>query len=278
MKKIYQAIVILLLTVWIPAFLSSCSKDDSDGDGNPVINYVRVTKPESADSLLVGAGQGQLVAIVGDNLQNVRQVFFNDKESVLTPTYVTNKTVLVAVPSQVPEDITNKMRLIFANGFVLEHDFRTEINKPQISGMACEYVPAGGTAIIRGNYFYKPVKVAFNGGAEAEVLSVKDDRLEVLVPEGAQPGQITITTNFGTNKSDFWFRDNRNIFISSDPYTGWWNESFVVKRPGAGDPPAINGNYIRVKQFIGSWSWIEVAGGLLTQWGLLVRTSQMRRS
>src|SRR5690606_27515124 len=59
----------------------------------------------------------------------------------------------------------------------------------------------------------------------------------------------------------FWFRDNRNIYISSDPFSGWWNESFVVTDPGPGDPPAINGNYIRVTKAIGSWSWIEVAGG-----------------
>jgi hypothetical protein len=67
--------------------------------------------------------------------------------------------------------------------------------------------------------------------------------------------------NFGETKSDFWFRDNRNIFISSDPYSGWWNASFVVSNPGAGDPPSINGNYIRVKKAIAGWAWMEVAGG-----------------
>src|SRR5690606_13338694 len=103
--------------------------------------------------------------------------------------------------------------------------------------------------------------VTFPGGVTGELEAVKDDEIQVRVPAGAQPGQITIKTNFGETKSNFWFRDNRNIYISSDPFSGWWNESFVVTDPGPGDPPAINGNYIRVTKAIGSWSWIEVAGG-----------------
>ena len=114
--------------------------------------------------------------------------------------------------------------------------------------MDCEYVATGDVATINGDFFYKPLTVSFAGGVVGEVVSVEDKIIKVRVPEGAQPGQVTVKTNFGETKSDFWFRDNRNIFISSDPYTGWWNESYVVKTPGAGDPPSINGNYIRVKK------------------------------
>jgi hypothetical protein len=153
------------------------------------------------------------------------------------------------------------MRLVFANGRVLEHDFKLEISEPVISSMLSEYVLEGEIATIRGNYFYEPLQVLFNGGVEGEVVDVTDNSLQVRVPAGAMPGQITVKTNFGETKSDLWFRDNRNIFISSDPFTGWWNESFVVKTPAAGDPPSINGNYIRVTREISSWSWLEVAGG-----------------
>ena len=72
---------------------------------------------------------------------------------------------------------------------------------------------------------------------------------------------MTVKTTFGETKSDFWFRDNRNIFLSSDPFTGWWNPAYVVTKPGAGDPLAINGNYIRVKEVVSGWQWKEVAGG-----------------
>jgi hypothetical protein len=90
---------------------------------------------------------------------------------------------------------------------------------------------------------------------------VTDKILQVRVPTGALPGPVTVATNFGTTESDFWFRDNRNIFLSSDPFTGWWNASYVVTTPAADGPPSINGNYIRFKKQIGAWSWNEVAGG-----------------
>jgi hypothetical protein len=45
------------------------AKKDSSSDATPVINYVRITILNLLTLLLVGAGQGQLIAIVGDNLQ-----------------------------------------------------------------------------------------------------------------------------------------------------------------------------------------------------------------
>ena len=45
---------------------------------------------------------GSLVAIVGENLQNTRELWFNDQKANLSPTYITSKTILVNVPSTVP--------------------------------------------------------------------------------------------------------------------------------------------------------------------------------
>ena len=251
----------MMLTVVAAIMYSACTKDDAPNNGQPRIRYVRVTDPASADSLLVGAGQGKLIAIVGENLQNAVELWFNDKKATLTPTYITNTTILVSVPSPIPTDITNKIKIIFSNGQILEYDFEVEISEPLVNNMISEYVPTGGIAVIRGNYFYEPLTVTFEGGVQGDLVEVDDQMIKVKVPPGAQPGQITVTTNFGTTKSDFWFRDNRNIFISSDPFTGWWNASFVVSNPGPDDPPLINGNYIRVKRTIGSWNWMEAAGG-----------------
>lgn len=259
MDRIYQYVLLFLIGVSIGGF-SSC-KSDSDSGGEPRIRYVRTTDPAASDSLLVGAGQGNLIAIVGENLKNVKEIWFNDKQALLIPTYITNTSVLVSVPSEIPSEISNKLKMVFSNGGILEHDFKLEISEPVVNSMLSEYVLAGGTAVITGNYFYEPLTVTFTGGAQGEIVKLEDDRIEVLVPQGAQPGQITVKTNFGETKSNFWFRDNRNIFISSDPYTGWWRESLVVTAPGPEDPEAINGNYFRVKQTIASWGWFELAGG-----------------
>lgn len=260
MKKVKNILAILFATFVVTGIISSCKKETASGD-KPFISYVRVTNPLSADSLLIGARQGSLVAIIGGNLQDAVQIWFNDQQASLTPTYITNTSILVSVPNPIPRTISNKLKIIFSNGDSLLYNFLVQISKPVISSMISEYVNTGDIAIIRGDFFYEPLTVTFTGGVTGQLVSVKDKEIQVRVPAGVQPGQIIVKTNFGETKSDFWFRDNRNIFLDSDPYEGWWNSSYVVTSPGPNDPPKISGNYIRVKKPIGAWAWTEVAGG-----------------
>lgn len=255
MKSLNKTLLTLFVIIGGLIVFNSCTKDET---GTPSVSYVRITSPASSDSLLVGAGQGQLIAIVGNNLQDAVEIWFNDQQSRLTPTYITNTTILVRIPPQIPIAVNNKMKIIFKNGFVLEHDFVVQISKPLISRMVVEHVKEGGIAVIKGNYFYAPLTVEFAGGVTGQIASVKDDEIQVIVPAGAQPGQITVRTNFGETKSDFWFRDNRNLLIHNDPWTGWWGQNLVV--PGT-DPLAISGNFSRITSNIGAWAWTEWIGG-----------------
>ncbi|GAO44652.1 glycan-binding surface protein [Flavihumibacter petaseus] len=259
--KVFQSIIWAFFAFFLAGSFASCKKDDLPNNGEPRIRYVRITEPTAADSLLIGAAQGQLIAIMGENLNDTREVWFNDQKAILTSTYITATSILVSVPSPIPIDVSNKVKLIFGNGTNLEYQFEVQISEPLVGSMVSEYVATGDVATIRGDYFYEPITVAFAGGVEGEIVSVEPQILRVKIPEGAQPGQVTVTTNFGSTKSNFWFRDNRNIVISSDPFTGWWNASYVVSAPGPDDPQLINGNYIRVKKVIGDWAWTEVAGG-----------------
>jgi hypothetical protein len=257
MKNINKLLLLFAMAFAAQIVLISCTKNATLTG----INYVRVTNPESSDSLLVGAQQGRLIAIIGENLQGAQQLWFNDQRASLTPAYTTSTSILVHVPVPIPHQITNKIKILFDNGDSLLYDFVVQISKPSITGMDCEFVNTGDMATVRGDFFYQPLTLSFEGGVNGEIVSVTDKILQVKVPAGALPGQITITTSFGTTKSNFWFRDNRNIFISSDPFTGWSGASFVISNPGPGDPPKINGNYIRVKQPIGGWQWTSVAEG-----------------
>ena len=260
--KIYKNILFLFLvasaTIW---GLTSCQKETV---GTPTISYVRVTTPESADSLLVSAGQGQLIAIVGDNLQDAREIWFNDQQARVTPSYISKNSILVRLPSEIPVEINNQIRIIFGNGYELLHDFVVDISEPRIDRMKSEFVNAGDVAVIYGDFFYEPLTVTFAGGATGEIVSVEATEIHVRVPDNAQAGQITVSTNFGSDESNFMFRDPRNHFINSDPYEGWWNSGYVVSDPGPDDPPKISGNYIRFTKQVGAWSWNEVAGGPAT--------------
>ena len=261
MKTFNPSILIIIMTLALIGTFTACQKDDLPNGGEPRITYVRVTNPISSDSLLVGAAQGKLIAIMGENLGKAIEMWFNDQKASLNPTYITNTTILVNVPAQIPLAISNKLKINFSDGRTLLHQFEVQISKPLVSSMLSEHVNSGEIATIRGNFFYAPLTAKFTGGSMGELMSVKDNEIQVRIPAGAQPGPITVKTNFGETESDFWFRDTRNVFIDSDPYEGWWNSSYVVSSPGAGDPPKISGNYLRFKKSIAAWSWNELAGG-----------------
>jgi len=243
MKILNKNTIILMMVAFIISGIVSCKKDSTSGE--PEIKYIRLTNPDLSDSLLIGAKQGRLIAIVGENLQGAKEIWFNDQQALLTPTFITNTSILVSVPLPVPVEITNTIRIVFANGRTIDYNFQVQINAPTVTSMNCEYVNAGDVASISGDYFYPPLTVTFSGGAKGEIVSVTDQLIQVRVPGGAEPGQITVATNFGSTKSNFWFRDNRNIYISNDPFAGWWGAAYIVSDPGPGAPSKINGNYVR---------------------------------
>lgn len=258
MRSSYKYSLFLLSALVLGGILISCSDDDAANGGQPSISYIRITDPASSDSLVVSAGQGQMIAIIGENLKGAREMWINDREAVLSPTFITNNSIITRVPSQIPGEITNEMKIIFANGNSLVYDFTVDISEPLIAYMESEYVNTGDIAVINGNYFYEPVTVTFTGGATGEIVLVEDEQLHVLVPDGAQPGPVTITTNFGETESDFWFRDNRNLIASFDATTSgmWHGPNYIA----ASDEiiPTVNGKFIRMKRDLGAWGWFEL--------------------
>ncbi|MEQ8337614.1 MAG: glycan-binding surface protein [Cyclobacteriaceae bacterium] len=262
--KIFNRISQYLLFVTFGAIvLTSCMEDDSTmSGGEPSISYIRITDPESSDSLLIAAGQGSMIAIIGENLQQVRQIWFNDRQAQLSPNLITATSVITRVPSLIPVTITNQLKLVFPGRDTLFYDFRVAIGEPQITSMVSEYVNAGGIARIRGQYFYEPLTVTFPGGVTGEVVDVEDEMIEVIVPEGAQSGPITVTNNFGESESDFWFRDDRNIIggfegTEDADFSGWWHgKDFIVSSDP--DIPAINNQFIRINRELAEWGWFEM--------------------
>src|SRR5690242_16155232 len=146
MKPIYKILFTMLIICSGISIFTACEKDGNGG--TPTINYVRITRPESSDSLLIGAGQGQLIAIVGKNLGKAVAIWFNDRPSRLTPTYISNESILVRVPAEIPLAVNNKLKLLFENGYELLYDFEVQISKPRIDGMTVEYVKDGDIAVI----------------------------------------------------------------------------------------------------------------------------------
>jgi hypothetical protein len=255
MKAFIKYMFLLIIPVSIIGMiLISCEKKD-DG-GTPVIHYIRITDPEKADSLLTAAFMGDLIVIVGENLGGAREIWFNDQEAYLTPTYITDETILVTVPSNTPKVVTNKMKIIFADGYELLYDFTIDIPGPELYSIKCEYVPDRGIVELTGDYFYDPTTVIFPGNIEAEISTRTKTELEVIVPDGATTGKIKIKTTFGEVESDFLFRDNRNTILDFDTYLHETWTAPIVYADSAPDPAPCSGNYATIiSDEVGSWDW-----------------------
>jgi hypothetical protein len=236
----YRYLLFLCVAIASAGIIISCSDDD---ELTPKVRFVRVTEPTASDSLLVAAAQGQMIAIVGENLGDIRELWINDQRAVLTPTLITSTTIITRVPEDLPTVVSNKMTLIFANGFTLEHPFTLAVAEPIVTAMASEFVEDGDIAVVKGQYLYAPLTVEFTGGVTGTVVSAKADgtEVQVIVPSGAQPGPIKVTTNFGTAESSLHFRDQR-AFLNYDNLTasGSW-------RPGTTVDGGITGKYLMLK-------------------------------
>jgi hypothetical protein len=246
----------LIPAVMMGIALTSCEKDEDNGKnediGNPKVLYIRTTDPVTADSLLVGAFMGNLIAIVGKDLGHTVELWFNDQRAQLNPTFVTDKSIIVNVPSSVPLEITDKIRFVFSNGEEMLYDFKVNVPAPEIGSIKCEYVPDGGTVVLYGDFFFEPVKVIFPGDLEGEVVSVEKLKLEVTVPAGTQPGNLVVETNFGNVKSDFIFRDTRGVFWNFDDLIGGgWRPGANVSGEGG-----VSGNYAILSGLLeDTWQW-----------------------
>ena len=90
------------------ALFTSC-EDEPDkyeiSDGTPTIRYIRPVNIESADSILSGAFMDNNICIVGENLRSITKMFFNDQEAKLVPSLITDNTMIVTVPSQIPGEV-----------------------------------------------------------------------------------------------------------------------------------------------------------------------------
>lgn len=235
--------------------LPSCD-DNPDAyvitDGLPEVRYVRVPDALSADSLLKSAFMGSNIAIVGKNLTSVTEIWFNDQQAILNTSLMTDKAIIIGVPSTIPEKVTNKMYLLNKDKDTVAFNFQVDVPAPLVSSMKCEYVDNGDIAIIRGNFFL-PVagsenpEVVFTPNVKAtEIVSFTLNEIHVKVPAGAQHGPVTVVSRYGANRSKFYFRDNRGFILDWDNLNasgGWRSGVTSDSDPVAG----ITGNYVVFK-------------------------------
>ena len=242
-------------------FMTAC-EDQPDkyeiADGVPTLKYVRSPLPEEADSLLVGAYLGNTVCLVGDNLRSIYELYFNDQKATLNTSYMTDHTVLVDIPKNIPEEVTNKIYMITKSGAKVDFDFSVMVPAPVVSSMSCEYAPAGSEAVLYGDYFVDdpnvPLTISMPGDITVEgeqITSITKTAVKFIVPEGAVQGNIRVKSIYGTGQSVFQYKDTRNILFDWDgKYEGAlaagnsWNGDNEKKGQSLASVPPVDGKYM----------------------------------
>ena len=216
-------------------------------DGVPVVQYVRYA---DRDVLIEQAYMGEVVCFVGENLCSVRELFFNDQKAVLNTSFMTENTLVAAVPGNLPKVKTDKVYMVTKGKDTVTVDFKVMLPAPQIKSMSCEFQQPGTDVTVYGNYFAEPMTITFEDGNGPSVTSFKSismTEVTFTIPADAKPGKIKIETESGLARSPFSYYDFCNGLITdfdgtTDIVPQGWNFSGTYSSEGG-----IMGNYVELK-------------------------------
>lgn len=248
-----------IITAMFASLIGFASCDDVDypdrykvADGVPTVYSVRYA---DRDINITQAYMDEIVCLLGDNLRSTVQLWFNDQEAVLNTSYITDNTLLVSVPKNMPKNQTDKLYLITQAADTITFDFKVLPPVPKVTSMSNEWAKEGELATIYGSYLIDdasvPIEIDFPGASVSHSDMTFDGSSSVSfhVPAGAQPGYVTVKSLSGTGKSKFVYKDSRNILFDWDGSHGgfatghgWRNG--VVHAPGADSFSALDGSYL----------------------------------
>ena len=249
--KINKSIAAIALAA---SFAAVSCNDQPDAfvqaDGVPTLHYIRYA---DRDIVITEAFLEESVCLVGDNLRSINQLFFNDQKAILNTSYMTDNTLLVTVPKNMPSEQTDKIYMITAAKDTVTADFKVLPPAPIIKSMSNEWAKQGTVASIYGDYFIGDVEVEFPNGkvAKEDLKVISKSEIQVKIPVTAIEGKIKVTTPSGVAASSFHYRDSRGIITDFDgagnasSTTGivpqGWNIKVQYKSEGG-----VDGNYVEL--------------------------------
>jgi len=226
---------------------ASCTQVDYpdrfvETDGVPTLDFVRYA---DRDVIITQANMEEVVCLVGSNLTSIHDLYFNDQPAILNTSYITPNTLVVSVPKNMPKEQTNKIYMVTRDGTVVEYPFKVLPPAPKIESMSLEWAKAGETVTINGSYLFDPVTVTFPGVDPVDAVASDGSSISVVVPEGAQPGKIKVTTASGTGQSVFMYKDSRGMLFDFDGLTGLDKHGWNAHSSQDADEWSITGRYLQ---------------------------------
>ena len=230
MKRVINSLLLLSALAAPMAFIACEDEPDKYeiSDGTPTIHYIRPVNVASADSLLTGAYMDNSICIVGENLRSITKMFFNDQEAQLIPSLITDNTMIVTVPGQIPSVVYNKIFMVNNANDTTTYDFNVLVPGPNINNMSNEWAKAGEQATIYGNYFVDdpntPLTLTISG-KKVDIDDFTISSMTFTIPEGLSEGPIEISTVYGKKKARFNYHDTRGMLF--DDWDNGWPDDYA---------------------------------------------------
>lgn len=237
---------VLVLVALVSLNLVSCQDDE---EAMPAVTNIRVI---AKDSSIVGGEFGLPIAIQGNNLTSVVEVWFNDVKAELNPVYVTNSNILVFVTDDGPTEVTNTITLVTASGNRITAEFQTILPPPQIWQLYNEFAKPGTENIVIGQYFFDIQRVLV-GDQEVEILAKSETAIRFVMPPSVGVDRVTVEGAGGTTVSAFRLNETEGNMVNFDiPATGWgsdvcWGDAERIN-PEDSEIEPVAGRYTRIKQ------------------------------
>jgi hypothetical protein len=226
------------MTLGVATF-SSCD-DDDNSDSTPVVNYIRPTDANVADSLMERVSMGQTIAVMGSGFEDVNQILFNDQKALVVPTYITSNCIIVTVPTTSWTIQNDSLTLITRGGQRTQYYLPVNKTLPKITGISNEYPEAGEEVTITGNSFFSDedmLSLVLPGVGEVEITEATETSLKFVLPEGVGKGNIVVNSLYGSGKSGFVLYDDGSdgktaMMLDFESAFNGWGKTQVVNENG----------------------------------------------
>lgn len=272
MKTIIKYISIaFLMTIFFVACDDIVTYDDNVVDetrsyGPPVIT--RISPVETPETDTTQGGFNQMVIIHGENLSKVTSIKFNDQSVDTEEIYATYSRIVVAIPGNIPDEITNKVVVTTEKG---ETEFPFKVTFPDfiINGFSCEFGNDGDEISIFGENLLLYDLTAEKGeirvnGTSATIVSTTEREVKIILPTGTiDNSKITLSSPrilavLGEEPIEVAYRDPgfRIVDIGPNYMTNPWTSGFATDGMQEGDPKPISPGtcFSRIKGTVGGYS------------------------
>lgn len=150
-NKYTNGLVLAILAMAAMIFTSCEDEPDKfePTGGKPTVKYIRClssgnNNSDSADKqyingqLVTCAAPGSIVALIGQNMRSVREIWFNDQKGSLNTSTLTENVLISSIPNVVPQEVSDKIYFITNDNDTVTYDFKVTISAPVVNSMSNE--------------------------------------------------------------------------------------------------------------------------------------------